>query len=59
MILEHQHFNRVKMIIENPENNSNHLQAITEIVSNYRLMFGCSKLYLKILKKQTELYKRV
>lgn len=59
MTLEHQHFNRVKSIIENPQNKAKHLQAITNIIKNYRNNFGCSELYLKLLKKQTKLYKRI
>jgi len=57
MRLEHQHFNRICKIITNPKNTVKNLTPITNIMTNYRLMFGCSKLYLKLLQKQTELYK--
>lgn len=59
MILEHQHYNRIRQIIEHPDNNAKHLQPITNILETYRNMFGVSKLYLKLLKKQTNLYKTI
>ena len=55
MILEHLYFNRIKKIINNKSNSYEHLEAIRNILINYKNMFGTTKLYLRLLNEQTEL----
>ena len=55
MILEHLYFNRIKKIINNKSNSYEHLDAIRNILINYKNMFGTTKLYLRLLNEQTEL----
>ena len=54
-MLEHQHYNRIKVIIENPANNYKHLTGIRNLLINYQSMFGTTKLYNKLLLRQTKL----
>jgi hypothetical protein len=54
-MLEHQHYNRIKVIIENPANNVKHLEAIRNLLTNYQSMFGTTKLYNQLLLRQSKL----
>ena len=56
MILEHLYFNRIKKIINNKSNSYEHLDAIRNILINYKNMFGTTKLYLRLLNEHTELF---
>jgi len=56
MILEHLYFNRIKKIINNKSNSYEHLDAIRNILINYKNMFGSTKLYLRLLNEHTELF---
>lgn len=56
MNLEHLYYNRIKKIINNKDNSYKHLNAIRNILINYKNMFGTTKLYLRLLNEQTELF---
>lgn len=56
MTLEHQHFNRIKSIIENEENDISHLHSICRLINTFRNNFGLTKLYFTLLKMETILF---
>ena len=59
MILEHQHFNRIKKVMENEENKFIHLIAIQNLIINYKVMFGETKLYTSLLKIEDVVFNKV
>ena len=51
-----EHFNRIKQVLNNPENNSNHLPALKNMVQNYQAMFGDCNLSQVLWMKYFNLY---
>jgi len=50
MKLEHQHFNRIKQIINNPNNKKIHNRAIFKMITTFYVIFKNEELYLLLLK---------
>lgn len=48
-----QHYNRIKEIIENPQNTFKDLAAIEQAVENFGAIFGQCKLLERLKEKQT------
>ena len=54
-----QAFNRVKRVIENPNNEAIHLPAIGNMVRNYENIYGQSNLSNRLILLKTKLIKQL
>lgn len=55
--LMYEHFNRLKVIIENPNNNMFHIKSIDNMLDNYYNQFGNRKLYFQLKQKTIQIFK--
>ena len=53
--LMHEHYNRIKTIIQNPNNTTKDLKAIEEILENFEKINGVGNLSKKLRSYQSEL----